>query len=373
MELVNEILVDCLEIAERDLTLRSVKNPDIHSRIDYICRCIENRAGVRLLMSCMLARITNPEIDPRKPYTEINGTDCFSGRSYDEKYITHFIIENNLPCNITTAFLTPALRNINSPLTVETIIIGKPAQLYIQALQLLDDVANDRISAKDVLIDIIRQLIIIRNEKKESINKLLEDINRQNKSLPLSSEDIINLISQHLKCRNSSRLPVLLIAAAYLVVSNMIGEYTNPLKAHTSADKQTGALGDLEICLINDDNIVTIYEMKSKRVIIDDIDSALVKITSHELPIDNYIFITTDVIDLSVCEYAAQQYERTAGTEVVVLDCIGFLRHFMHFFHRGRIAFLDAYQELVLNEPDSAVNQPLKEAFLSLRRVAESA
>ena len=55
-----------------------------------------------------------------------------------------------------------------------------------------------------------------------------------------------------------------------------------------------------------------------------------------------------------------------------IVDCVGFLRHFIHFFHRLRIKFLDAYQTLLLSEPDSAVRQPLKEAFLSLRQSAES-
>gem|GEM_PF-5299947 len=41
-------------------------------------------------------------------------------------------------------------------------------------------------------------------------------------------------------------------------------------------------------------------------------------------------------------------------------------------FHRLRVPYLDAYQRLVLLEPDSAVDQPLKEAFLSLRQSAES-
>jgi hypothetical protein len=48
------------------------------------------------------------------------------------------------------------------------------------------------------------------------------------------------------------------------------------------------------------------------------------------------------------------------------------LKHFLHFFHRFRKNFLDHYQELVLGEPDSAVNQSLKEAFLTLRKNAES-
>ena len=37
-----------------------------------------------------------------------------------------------------------------------------------------------------------------------------------------------------------------------------------------------------------------------------------------------------------------------------------------------RAHYLDAYQELVLSEPDSAVSQSLKEAFLALRQAAES-
>jgi hypothetical protein len=39
---------------------------------------------------------------------------------------------------------------------------------------------------------------------------------------------------------------------------------------------------------------------------------------------------------------------------------------------RLRINYLAAYQALVLAEPDSAVSQPLKEAFLALRQAAEA-
>jgi DNA adenine methylase len=37
-----------------------------------------------------------------------------------------------------------------------------------------------------------------------------------------------------------------------------------------------------------------------------------------------------------------------------------------------RLKYLEAYQELVLSEPESSVSQPLKEAFLALRQAAES-
>ncbi len=123
---------------------------------------------------------------------------------------------------------------------------------------------------------------------------------------------------------------------------------------------------------MNDDQVVTSYEMKDRRLTIEDIDQTLQKLTEIPNSIDNYIFITTDVINEETKAYADSLYGRTGGTEVAILDCIGFLRHFLHLFHRLRLDFLDAYQKLVLDEPDSAVSQPLKEAFLALRLVAES-
>jgi DNA adenine methylase len=51
-----------------------------------------------------------------------------------------------------------------------------------------------------------------------------------------------------------------------------------------------------------------------------------------------------------------------------VLDCLGFL----HLFHRIHIQFLDAYHHLLLEEPDSAVRQTLKDLFLMLRLTAET-
>lgn len=112
--------------------------------------------------------------------------------------------------------------------------------------------------------------------------------------------------------------------------------------------------------------------MKMKKVTIEDIEIASHKIGTVNYKIDNYIFITTDVIDDTVSEYAKSLYEQTGGVEIVILDCIGFLRHFIHLFHRFRLQYLEEYQKLVMAESDSAVSQPLKEAFLALRQTTES-
>lgn len=368
----SQILNRALARASANLSKPLVKDKGVRERTEYVCRCLRNRAGVRLLMACLLAKIDRPEVDPRKPYTEIGDRDTFSGRHYDEAFVTHFINEHRLPCNPTTAFLTPALRNIDQTLTTSVEIVGRPRQLYVDTIQLLDDVYARRVSAKDLLAEVIRLLLILREEKDQRMATLLAGLRHSEDAMPLSSEAIVNLIEQHLNCKNSSRLPVLIVAAAYHAAGDKLGEQLLPLRRHTAADQQTGAFGDVEIRLVNEDHVVTAYEMKMKRVTIDDIDRALQKIAYATARIHNYIFITTDVIEDAVKAYAAEAYERTGGTEIAILDCVGFLRHFLHLFHRLRIAYLDAYQALVLAEPDSAVSQPLKEAFLALRQAAEA-
>lgn len=366
------ILQNVFERASANLEETVILDSQIRENVDYVCRCISNRAGVRLLMACLLGKLHNPNVDPRKPYTEIGEPDCFSGRTYDERYLTEFININRLPANSTTAFLTPTLRNINYALTTDHALVGRPRDLYAKTLQLLTDAAENHIPADILLVEIVRVLLLLRNENLARMSSLLNSLEGAAGSLPLSTEALVTLICQHLTCRNASRVPVLIVTAAYRVVGDRLGENVLPLNAHNAADRQTGSVGDVEICLIGDDSVVTAYEMKMKQVTTADIDSAITKIVGASNKIDNYLFITTDAIDPAVSEYAAIFYEETEGTEIAILDCISFLRHFLHLFHRVRLDYLNTYQDLVLAEPDSAVSQTLKEAFLALRLAAES-
>jgi hypothetical protein len=363
------ILAELYSEAEQNLTIFNISDAAILEKVEYICRCQANRAAVRLLMACLLAKLDHPEIDPRKPYTEIGTDDAFSGRTYDEQHLTAFIMQHHLPCNITTAFLTPALRNISQPLTLDVELIGRPREVYKYTLELLDAVAKGRLNSKDVFLDVLRHLITIRHENQQRIKTLLTGLASSKRPIALSSEAIVNLLQQHLACKNVSRLPVLIVAAALKVAEHHLGEHVKSLHAHTAADKQTGALGDVEITLENDEHIITCYEMKLKAVTINDINTAIEKFHSAS-NLDNYIFITSEPIDEDVRNYANTIYDES-GIEVAILDCIGFIRHFLHLFHRIRMEFLDEYQKLVLHEPESAVSQPVKEAFLALRRAAE--
>lgn len=210
-------------------------------------------------------------------------------------------------------------------------------------------------------------------ERRRRLQSLLTGVNRNPHALPLSVEETLNVLAIHFDCKHSERLPALAVTAVFKAAKTRLGERVLNLTAHNAADEQTGAVGDVQITLLGEDKVVTSYEMKNKAVQRGDIDRALQKIAAQGKHVQNYIFISTESVADDIREYARSKYDETGGVEIAILDCIGFLRHFLHLFHRLRKDFLDQYQVIVLREPDSAVSQALKEAFLALRQAAESA
>lgn len=372
----SEILENAYRSAERRLKKTFISDAELAGKIASAALCPGTRAGARFLLAATLAKVHKPDVDIRKPFIQAypneEKADAYGGRNYDEQYVFEFITKRKLPCSSTTAFLTPAFRTKNIVLDLSQKLRGRPPELYESILGILDAIQSGKTSATAVLNELVRLLIIERDERQARLESLKKGLREEAGALALSSEDTVRLIEQHLALKHSSRLPVLVVAAAYRAASDKLGEKVLRLNAHTAADKQTGALGDVEITLSGDNKVVTTYEMKDKPVTIGDIDIAIQKIADGA-EVQNYIFVTTSPIDPAVREYANQQYRDLGGVEVAVLDCVGFLRHFLHLFHRLRTDFLDEYQELVLSQPESGVNQALKEAFLALRRAAQAA
>ncbi|HLV36752.1 MAG TPA: hypothetical protein VKY59_16635 [Spirillospora sp.] len=367
-----DVLASAYERAANAGDTPVILHQDILERVRTVVRK-KPQAALRTLLACLVAKVVQPHVDIRKPYTQIEGDDTYSGRYYDENYIARFLIDYDLPVIPTTGFLTPAYRAKNIILTPDVNLGGRSPgnRVYGAMLQLLTDVHTNRVSAIDLLVEVIRQLLLYRDESRQRLESLLASLEATKGDVPLSAEEIVTLIEQHLACKGSSRLPVRIVATAYRAAENHLNERVLPLETHTAADKQTGALGDVHIALIADDNIVTAYEMKARRVTREDIDLAVRKIAASDFRLDNYIFITTEPVSEVVGEYAKSVYDRL-GIEMAILDCISFLRHFLHLFHRLRTDFLETYQELVIAEPESSVSQPLKEAFVALRRTAEN-
>lgn len=189
-----EILYIAFERASASVDTSIIDNTALAEGIEFVCRNVQNRAGARFMLAALLAKVHNPDIDIRKPYTEIREDDAYSGRTYDEAFVSAFINQHNLPCNPTTAFLTPALRNRDIVLTPDVNLVGRPPRLYEVILQLLDAVHNRRVSADDLLAETIRWLLVVRDERQQRVASLLAALKTSDKSVPLSSEAIVSLI-----------------------------------------------------------------------------------------------------------------------------------------------------------------------------------
>lgn len=210
-----EILAGVYHTVAADPDTPRIEQDAIRERVALVSRNISNRAGVRLILTCALAQVHDPSVDVRKPYTEIGGGDTFSGRTYDETYISAFVREHELPCNPTTAFLTPALRNRNTVLTPGLNMSGRPKAVYDALLQLLDDAHTGQITGEQLLAETIRQLVLFRDEKQRRMESLLDGLKSRHEDVEISAEQIVTIVEQHLANRGSSRLPVLVIAAVY--------------------------------------------------------------------------------------------------------------------------------------------------------------
>lgn len=346
--------------------------PEVADALHRVMRCESNRAPARLVLACALAKAHRPELDATEPYTEIRSGSSFSGRTYDEQHIATLLAAHRLPLNPTTAFLTPTLRNANEPLRSTTVFEGRPRQAYQDAAFVLESIQAGGVRAEDVLAQGLAELFALRDEREAALNAALSKNAARTGSSSLSTEDVLTLLEQHLSSKRASRLPVLVVAALYRTLGVLAGEEALTLGAHNAADARTGALGDIEVELLAaPGHPVTVYEVKARPVTLGDVQHAARKVAAGATPPDNYLFVTTYPIEREVTDYARTLYDVT-GVEFAVLDALSFAHHLLHFFHRHRLTFLNAYQELLLAEPDSAVRPELKTAWLALRQSAES-
>ena len=235
---------------------------------------------------------------------------------------------------------------------------------------MLESIQAGQVRAEDVLASGLAELFKLRDEREAALSLALTST--ATNAASLSTEDVLTLIEQHLSSKRASRLPVLLVAALYQTLGQLAGGQIRALGSHNAADAQTGALGDVEVELSDNlGKVVTAYEIKARAVSVGDVQQAVSKVLGAAQHPENYLFVTTHPVEREVAEYARTLHERI-GVEFAVLDALSFARHLLHFFHRQRLVFLEAYQTLLMAEPESAVRSELKTAWLALRHSAES-
>jgi DNA adenine methylase len=214
-KVVMQTPVDILDTAFKRATVSIQRgeslmiSPEVVEKIEYVCR-LWNKSGIRFILASTLAKIDDPKLDIRKPFSQqLKENDAYSGRKYDEKFVAVFLNRHDLQavCNPTTAFLTPAYRTKGIALSMDAEIVGKPQKLYRTLLELLDYVYIGQVPPEDLLTETIKWLLIIRDERRQRIQSLLANLSvLDDEDIPLSADAIVKLIRQHLDSPRSSRL-----------------------------------------------------------------------------------------------------------------------------------------------------------------------
>ncbi|GAK58152.1 hypothetical protein U27_05125 [Candidatus Vecturithrix granuli] len=72
MNICQQILEQAYAEAAHDLTDFKIKETAILEKVEYICRCQSNRAAIRLLLACLLAKLEHPEVVLRLQFLTVS-------------------------------------------------------------------------------------------------------------------------------------------------------------------------------------------------------------------------------------------------------------------------------------------------------------
>lgn len=320
-----------------------------------IDNCERNKGVLTVFITSLVHKLYNPEQDIRRH--QDNMDSGYSGRGIDTRYITPFMKEMGFPAMAESGWLTRSLEQ-NLPYDFNYPGKIKPVNLKSAFLYLFDRIQNHNRSPEIYLLFLFIGLIEHRERKQIDLAKPI--------NLPIST--IIDYLKQHFESRYSSRgasrLPALAIYAIYQCMIKELkrfeGKILMPLEEHTSSDRGSGRVGDIEVRNI-DENIFEAVEIKHgipiKAQLLRD---AYEKFKSH--PIERYYLLSTADIDSSDIENLTKEISRISiihGCQVIINGIYPSLKYYLRLL-QNTYDFIDNYVENVKKDNTIKYEHKLK-------------
>lgn len=341
-EILNKIYAKALTLLNEnkiESVFNSLSNME-KSHIEVITENFEGSKGVlTVLITSLVHKLYNPRQDIRRHQDNMNGG--YSGRGIDTKYITPFMKEMGFPAMSESGWLT---RSLEQNLPYDLSYPGKitPKELKTAFLYLFDQIESHNESPEKYLLILFTRLIEHREKKKIDLAK----------PSALTIATIINFLKQHFEAkystRGASRLPTLAIYAAYqCMVKEMKrfqGKRLMPLEEHTSSDKSSGRVGDIEI-RDAEDKVFEAVEIKHGITINPQlIRDAYEKFKSH--PILRYYLLSTveDIQDGENINKEISRILKIHGCQVIINGIYPSLKYYLRLLH-NTYDFIDNYVE----------------------------
>lgn len=309
----------------------------------------ETQKGVfTVLITLLVKKIETPAQDIRLHKVEFEGG--FSGRRYDTQFITPFM-QKQFPrlAMAESGWLT---RSLEQPYPYTLDYGGRISDKKVKQafLEILHDVEIQGASAQDYLGMLFR---LLQEQQANAVQLLGWQIPEQ-----ITIQQIIWLLNRHFQGQyhgsGAARLPVLAIYAIYEMLLESNSRYQDkilkPLQSHTTADRKSNSLGDIEV--LNDDpSYFEVVEIKHNKSIDDQMLNLIFqKIQTIALP--RYYILTTAVPETQTelqphLEHIRQQH----GCEVIVNGVLPTLKYYLRLLD-DPTQFLNNYETLLMMDRD---------------------
>lgn len=315
-----------------------------------------NKAPLTAVITLFTHKIFDPQQDIRLHQASMEGG--FAGRGRDAQYITPFMKDKGFPSMAETAWLT---RSIEQPAPFNLDFPGRitPSSVKTAFLQLINSVQVEKVDAEQVLLYMLKLLIKQRDDKKITLAK----------PHTLSITSIINILQRHFEykysCHGAARLPTLAVYAAYKCMMKEVARYKDKtlasLESHTSADSQSGQIGDIQINNA-DGTAFEGVEIKHKIQITPElVRHAYTKLMVYRT--DRYYLLTTanmDAADWDAINAEINAIRKNHGCQVIVNGVYSSLKYYLRLLN-DPADFIDNYVELL--KADEAVKYPHQVAW----------
>lgn len=320
--------------------LNTIDNLDRSNLQIVIDNCERNKAVLTVLITSLVHKLHDPKQDIRRHQDNMNSG--YSGRGIDTRYITPFMKKKDFPSMAESGWLT---RSLEQNLPYDLNYPGKitHAKLKSSFLYLLDQIQNHNKSSETYLLFLFAKLIEFREQKQISLAKPT--------NLPIST--IIDHLRQHFESRYSvhgaSRLPTLAVYSIYQCMVKELkrfeGKILMPLEEHTSSDRSSGRVGDIEVRDSNG-NVFEAVEIKhgipvNTQLVRDSYE----KFKAH--PIQRYYLLSTADVDSSDIENLTEEVSRILkihGCQVIINGIYPSLKYYLRLLH-NTYDFIDNYVE----------------------------
>ena len=252
---------------------------ELQSHLNYLIQYSERNTGVyTVFLTLAVHKLIEPDQDIRYHQAQLEGG--FAGRIKDATFVTPFLRDMGFPSMASSGWLTRSLEQAH-PYTLDypgKITPKASKQAFLNAVDFIQCRGAD---VHEVILYMLKLLIKQRNSHDIQIAK----------PHGLSITNIIKVLERHFTARYSSygaaRLPTLAIYAAYQCMMTEVSRYCGkelcPLESHTSADSQSGQIGDVQVNY-PDGNAFEGIEVKHKiPITVDLIHIAYQKFKKHEV------------------------------------------------------------------------------------------